>query len=333
MTTATAGRIMAKNRVAAVASASIWEMSDNMRTNILVVGLLCMATLPCCATGDGTSPQGVVPNVAAASSSAKPYEIVRGAEVDADGVISYFLRSPFMNGESRVRILHPARKTDRLLFVLPVTPWPGFRAYWRKHGDGLAEVKKHDYHNQYGYTVIAPDFPEHMPWFVDHATDPKRRHESYMMQVLIPFVDDVLKTKQPVRDLVGFSKSAYGSLHLLLRHPDAFHACSIWDPGGITRPYDPTIPTSLSDASGSASQFEQYHIKNAITPNAHAFRGQQRIAISGYSNENFKNNLTALHQLLVQADIPHAYNDTVNVKHHWFTGWLDQAMVSLDTMK
>ncbi len=72
------------------------------------------------------------------NASAKPYEIVRGPEVDSAGVVSYYLRSTFMNGESRVRILRPVEKIDRLLFVLPVAPWPGFRDKWRKHGDGLA---------------------------------------------------------------------------------------------------------------------------------------------------------------------------------------------------
>jgi hypothetical protein len=267
------------------------------------------------------------------SACVKPYAVARGPEVDADGVVSYFLSSPFMQGESRVRIMYPAQKTDRLLFVLPVTPWPGFRDGWRKYGDGLAEVRKHDYHNQYGYTVIAPDFTEHMPWFVDHATDPHRRHESYMMQALIPFVDEILKIKQPVRDLAGFSKSGFGSLHLLLRYPDSFHACGIWDPGGITRPYDATRTGSLSDAAGSAPQFEDRQIKNAIVKNARFFRGQQRIVIAGYSNEKFKENLAAVHQLLVRADIPHVYTDTLNVKHRWFTGWLGPVLASLDELK
>jgi len=181
--------------------------------------------------------------------------------------------------------------------------------------------------------VIAPDFTEQMPWFVDHATDPHRRHETYMKQVLIPFTDAVLKIKQPTRDLVGFSKSGFGALRLLLRYPDTFHACGVWDPGGITRPYDPTQTWSLSHAAGSAAQFEDHQIKNAIDKNTRFFREQRRIVLAGYSNEKFKENLLAVHQLLVQADIPHVYTDTLTVKHRWFTGWLGPVMASLDKLE
>jgi len=261
------------------------------------------------------------------------YTVVCGPEVDEDGVVAYRLRSPFMRGESRVRILYPAQKTERLLFVLPVAPWPGYRDKWRKYGDGLAEVKRHDYQNVYGYTVIAPDFTDHMPWFVDHATDPHRRHESYMMHVLIPFVDTVVKTKHPHRDLVGFSKSGFGSLNLLLRYPDTFHGAALWDPGGITQPYEPARLGSLSDAAGSASQFERHRIENTVVNNARFFREKRRIAIAGYSSEKFKKNLTTLHQLLLREKVAHVYGDTVCAGHRWSSGWLDAVMASLNELE
>ncbi len=295
-----------------------------MKTGMALT-LVCGAMFSFCAVCQGTTPNP--------PECAKTYEIVRGPEVDADGVASYFLRNPFMRGESRVRFLYPKHKTDRLLFVLPVAPWPGFEDGWRKYGDGLAEVRKRDCHNRYGYTIIAPDFTEHMPWFVDHAADPLRRHESYMMQVLIPFVDEVLKTKRPRRDLVGFSKSGFGSLRLLLRYPNTFHACGVWDPGGITRPYEPTLTWSLGYAAGSAPQFEAHQIENAIAGNARFFRAKQRIVLAGYSNEKFKENLVAVRQLLLQAGIPHVYNDGLTMEHRWFTGWLGPVMASLEKLE
>ena len=98
-----------------------------------------------------------------------------------------------------------------------VTPWPGFEDKWKKHGDGLSELLKHDSQNRFRTIMVAPDFPDNMPWFVDHASDPKRRHETYMMKVVLPFVDSVLKIKRPQRDLIGFSKSGYGAVRLLRR--------------------------------------------------------------------------------------------------------------------
>ena len=192
------------------------------------------------------------PMIAAADDAA--YEVVRGPVQEANGAVTYFLSSNFLDGESRVQILRPEKPTNRILYLLPVTPWPGFEEKWDRLGSGMTEIVKHDLHNRFGYTVVAPDFPEHMPWFVDHATDPKRRHESYMMTVLLPFTDQVLKIENPGRDLAGFSKAGFGSLSLLLRHPDVFHAASAWDPGGLLKSYLPEDTGSLSDAAGSKTQ-------------------------------------------------------------------------------
>ena len=259
-----------------------------------------------------------------------PYRLVQGPEIDESEVHTYSIESPYINGPCRVRVLKPDKVSNRLLFVLPVTPWPGFEDKWQRHGDGLTEIMKLDLHNQYGYTVIAPDFPEHMPWYVDHESDEKRHHESYMMKVLVPFVDDLLDIKEPVRDLVGFSKSGFGALRLLLEYPETFHACSIWDPGAITRSYDAEAVGSLSDATGNEAHFEQCKIQQSIQKQQGHFRNEKRIAISGYSNTKFHNNLNVLHETLNLAGIPHSYDDSVTVEHHWFTGWLAGALGKLD---
>lgn len=260
------------------------------------------------------------------------YTVVRGPEMDPNGVVTYSLTSPYLRGECRIRLLSPKARTDKILFVLPVTPWPGFEDKWKKHGDGLSELLKHDSQNRFRTIMVAPDFPDNMPWFVDHASDPKRRHETYMMKVVLPFVDSVLKIKRPQRDLIGFSKSGYGAVRLLLGHPEAFHACAGWDPGGVNKPYEPLNTGSLSYAAGSGEQFDAVKLASLIHDQASAFQDGPRIALSGYSSAAFQDRLDTLHAWLKDAEIPHLYTDTVRVPHHWFTGWLEQAMVSLASM-
>lgn len=269
----------------------------------------------------------------AAANDGTPYNVVKGPVTEANGIVTYFLSSDFLEGESRVQILRPREPTDRVLFLLPVTPWPGFEEKWERLGAGMAEVVKHDFHNRFGYIVVEPSFPEHMPWFVDHATDPKRRHESYMMNVLIPFTDRVLDIENPVRDLTGFSKAGYGSLSLLLRHPQVFHAASVWDPGGLLRSYRPETATSLSAAAGSKAQFERYQLGSLIRENAKHFRGRERIAIAGYSNEAFLQRLRALQELLDRDEVSYHYSESVQVPHRWYSGWMESAFESLRSMR
>ena len=178
-----------------------------------------------------------------------------------------------------------------------------------------------------------PDFPEHIPWFVDHAEDPKRRHESYMMNVVLPFTDKVLEMENPVRDLAGFSKAGFGSLSLLLRHPDTFNAAAAWDPGGLLKPYEPENTNNLSDASGSETQYDRYQLDASIRQNAAHFRGRERIAISGYSSDAFLQRLRALRDFLDREDLSYFYSESAQVPHRWYTGWMEQALSSLQQMR
>ncbi len=264
---------------------------------------------------------------------APPYKVVRRPVQESNGIVSFFLNSPYMNGENRIQLIRPNEKTNRILYLLPVTPWPGFEDKWKKHGAGMTEILKHDFHNRFGYNVVVPDFPENMPWFVDHASDAKRRHESYMLKVVIPFMDSILKIEEPVRDLAGFSKAGFGTLSLLLRYPDVFHAGSAWDPGGLLKTYDPESIGSLSHAVGSKERFEYYQLDKSLGKNARHFRQKKRIAISGYSSDAFMERLRAMHGFLEKEKVPHIYTEAVQVEHHWFTGWMEQALESLRKMQ
>jgi hypothetical protein len=260
------------------------------------------------------------------------YRITRGLEKDANGVLTCHLASPFIGGEGRLRFLLPRDKTNKVVFLLPVIPWPDTGERGKRFGDGLDEVLKADQHNRHGFIAVAPDFPVHMPWFVDHATDPARRHESYIMKVVVPFVDQTLGLTNPQRDLVGFSKSANGALHLLLCYPRTFHACSIWDPAAIDLPFDPTPTNSLANAAGTAEQFARCHPGHALRENAAAFRDRWRIAIAGYSDAAFHARLLTLHRFLDEAKVPHRFSDQIRGEHAWFSGWLPPALAALTDM-
>ena len=77
---------------------------------------------------------------------------------------------------------------------------------------------------------MAPTF-SHLPWYADHPTDPDIRQESYLLEVVIPFIEANYPARADRRGrlLLGFSKSGWGAYSLLLRHPDVFGKAAAWD--------------------------------------------------------------------------------------------------------
>jgi hypothetical protein len=118
-------------------------------------------------------------------------------------------------------------KPYQVLYVLPV-----HEEGVKKHGDGLIEVKKHDYHNRHQLICVAPGFTS-KPWFADHDLNPRKQDESHLLKTVIPFVEKHYPVRSDTegRLLMGFSKSGWGALALLLRNPDLFYRAVGWDIG------------------------------------------------------------------------------------------------------
>ena len=64
----------------------------------------------------------------------------------------------------------------------------------------------------------------------DNATDPTINFETFTATLLPAWVDSNLATSGTEDDLlIGFSKSGYGALDLLFKHPAVFDAAAAWD--------------------------------------------------------------------------------------------------------
>ena len=72
----------------------------------------------------------------------------------------------------------PAKKY-RVVYVLPVEPGEE-----RKFGDGMKTMAEIGAHNRYDLIVVALAFAE-VPWFGNHAGDPRRRQEDYLMKTVV----------------------------------------------------------------------------------------------------------------------------------------------------
>ncbi len=254
-----------------------------------------------------------------------------GSSQIADGFIEHSLVSPHQAGDTTLRILLPddleSGKRYRVLYVLPV-----HEEGVETHGDGLEEMRKLGYHNQYNLICVAPAFTA-KPWFADHDLNPQKRDESHMLKTVLPFVEEhyPVRVGAKGRLLIGFSKSGWGSLSLLLRNPEVFHKAAAWD-SGIRVDTGPIEEQDRAERIardwGTLANFDKYRLSSLIKTRGSDLGDQARLF---YFSTEGKRALggVAIHQLLVEREIPHRYVFEPHRVHRWDTGWIPEAVAFL----
>jgi hypothetical protein len=236
--------------------------------------------------------------------------------------------SPFQKDSTTVRVLLPDTivpgKNYRVLYVLPVR-----EEFNRKSGDGLEEIIKYDFHNKYELICVSPGYT-HMPWYADHSVDKSKQDESHLLKTVLPFVDDhypTVKTKEG-RLLLGFSKSGWGALTLLLRNPEVFYKAAGWDIGirmdtGLESDHD--YVEAVESTFGDLANFEKYRVSTLLKNNGRQLGSTPRIF---YYNREGNRGLggAKIHLLMVELEIPHKYLFEPFRKHRWDSGWLPETI-------
>lgn len=259
--------------------------------------------------------------------------IIGAPSADPNGVKSYTVMSVFLGRHSTVvRVLEPtnpvAGKPRRFLYVLPVEVGVStLRSTW---SDGFEELRLLDVPNRFNITLIAPSFNVE-PWYGDDARNPFRRLESFVVNDLVPFGDSFAPPGTvPQRWVIGLSKSAFGALTLILRHPNVFNAVAAFDgPVEMTDLRFPGCTCQVAANFGTQENFNQYEIPSLVTKNAAPFRTTNRIWISG-DQAVWTTDMNRLHDQMLQAGIVHTWASGSVRVHSWNSGWLDGAVTSLD---
>lgn len=250
-------------------------------------------------------------SLAAAGAAAANCE-VEGPE-KKDGIETYVLTSDYQEMPCKLFVLLPdkldKKKQYKVLYLLPALGGGGGDA-----ADGMLEARKLDLANTHDVICVGPGFSR-MPWYADLPDNPKVRYDSYLPEVIVPFIDRTYPTiaKPEGRLLVGFSKSGIGAVSLLLRHPDVFGRAGAWDAPLIqshTRP----------EFFGPQEHFlKNYHIPTLLNRRLEMLRDKPaRIAITG----NGWGGILQAHNLMDQLEIPHHFNPEPRGAHEWKSGWL-----------
>jgi S-formylglutathione hydrolase FrmB len=238
------------------------------------------------------------------------------------GVWQFDLTSPRQTGPAKVEVLLPdspaAGKRYPVLFILPVEPGSS-----RKFGDGLEEARKMDLANRHQVICVAPSFTT-VPWFGNHADNPQIRQDDYMVEDLVPAIDRLFPTTadKEGRWLIGFSKSGWGAYTLLLRHPDVFGYAAAWDAPFMINGENTGAdwgPMGIKRVFGRKEALLAFLPTRLVETNAELLRQRCRLVLA--PGIFWQAQVEAMHALLLKANIPHHYDDSLLKPHRWDTGW------------
>jgi hypothetical protein len=265
-----------------------------------------------------------------AADAEPPYKLVGEPTYLIDkGVWELEVESPYQRGRNVVRILLPEKfkpaDPHRVLYVLPVEEKLGTR--W---GDPLNEALEKGLHDKHDLICVYPTF-DTLPWYGRHAKDPAIRHELYMTKVVVPLIEKRYRTPATPagRLLVGFSKSGFGAVSLLLRNPSLFGVAGSWDAPLMMEEQELGL-FGTANHFGDKATFAEYLPLKLIAKADGDFKKRTRLVITGHDSfgpnppNRFKDrpHTETFHKELDRIGIKHVYNNDLKVKHHWNTGWL-----------
>jgi hypothetical protein len=228
-----------------------------------------------------------------------------------------------------VRVLVPTDPSPAyphsFLYALPVES--GLSGYLL--GSGLNELESLNVENQYNATIIEPIFPD-FSWYADNPNDATMDYETFVADILPQWVDSHFSTTGDEKNLlIGFSKSGYGDLDLLLKHPETFDAAAAFDLPADMPSYGGS-GSSSGDNYGTQANFQNnYELDQSFIDTYKApFTTQDRIWIS--KGPLFGTDVADFNKLLNSEGVMHTLSTTeTGDAHSWTGGWVANAVAGL----
>lgn len=163
-----------------------------------------------------------------------------------------------------------------------------------------------DLADEFGFVMVMPSGMD--TWYWDAPANPKVRMESFMTDVLVPYIDKNYPTDHRAenRAIMGLSMGGHGGLWLGLRHPDIWKNCGSTSGGVNIIPFPKNW--KMKDALGTQAEnlqtWENHTVINLVPT---LKPGQNNIIFDCGVDDFFAGVNNDLHKALVDAKIPHDY--------------------------
>lgn len=117
--------------------------------------------------------------------------------------------------------------------------------------------------DKYGFIAIGVD-GNYSSWYFDSPIDPNFKYETYVIDELIPFIDQKYKTiaNRKGRAISGLSMGGHGALYLSLKHQDVFGAAGSMSGGVDFRPFPEKW--DIKKRLGTITEFPENWDKNTV---------------------------------------------------------------------
>mgnify|MGYP007123661535 CR=1 FL=1 len=162
---------------------------------------------------------------------------------------------------------------------------------------------------------IQPEFCR-IPWYVNHPTNYKVGQLNYLNEV-IKNITSRYNHYNHKTYLLGFSKSGWGSMSLLLNPQNNIDGIFIWD-APLTTNYN--IKWDMDEVFENDKYFNEfYYLPNKLTVNHEILDGKS-IVIGGY--DLFRNQSLVFIEKMKLYGVNFIHLDTLNYHHKWNKDWI-----------
>lgn len=255
-------------------------------------------------------------------------KIVRDAVPETPDVQSWTVTSVYQEGENKLEVLLPDHMDPQrrypVLYCLPVNA--GTKGNW---GHPLTEARKYDLQNKYQMIFVCPAY-HILPWFGDNPARPEVRQNQYVLDVVIPFIEQTYPALAEPRGryLTGFSKSALGAMSLFLRNPERFAKVAIFENFFGKPSAEQWEKWGFIDCYGTRANFDAYDTPVLLDKRAKELAaGKTRITVL-CGGPTLRLGVDSLLMLLRDRKIPHVDIRDTTMSHDWTSGWLPLAVAS-----
>lgn len=223
---------------------------------------------------------------------------------------------------------NPAAVPRKIIYILPVLAGDSDGTF----GDGLTTLLSINAANALNAYIISPTFA-YAPWYGDHVSYLSVRYDSYMVDLYNWASSNLPPASEHI--VAGFSKSGWGALSLITRHPTLFTKAICQDfPNPTSVYYGNTAQIFGTPMQGGNTNYlGNYELtQSTLYARALPFMDSMRLWIG--SGANFSSDGTyyegvpTVEGRLTAAAMLHTFSQN-GLPHNWTSGWLTVGLNSL----
>jgi S-formylglutathione hydrolase FrmB len=161
--------------------------------------------------------------------------------------------------------------------------------------------------DKYEFIVVGVD-GNYSSWYFDSPIDPNFKYETYIIDELVPFIDQKYKTiaNREARAISGLSMGGHGALYLSFKHQEMFGAAGSMSGGVDFRPFPEKW--DIKKRLGSITEFPENWNKNTVTGMLELVqRNNLKLIIDCGVDDFFIDVNRELHQKMLALKINHDY--------------------------